>query len=451
MALGPGTILAQKYRLEARVASGGMGSVWSAVDVQLDRRVAVKLIVESMSDLPDVRARFLREAQAAGKLKSPYVVQVLDYGLEGSTPFMVLEWLDGEDLGRRLKRVGRLPLGEVAALLKQLGKGLRRAHEAGLVHRDIKPPNLFLVRHDEDETLKILDFGIAKGASIKAGEDTTTGVVVGSLRYMSPEQARGLRGVDHRAVVWSVGVVVYQALTGALPFEGEGDADLLVKLCTEQAKLPSARDPELARFDPFFARCFDRDIEKRFANIDDLVVELHRTAGLELPPPRVQDPTQSFDPTTSGEFSASSRSRGAITADPIQATLRGSSVSLKPRAPLKSWAIFGGALGVVLAVGALIVLTERAGDGTKSAANEAIGDARAAAAPTAEPGPSTTVTAVAEATATAAPSTSAPSASASTADPSATSVAAGAPPGAAPRTPPRPGGAKRPAIPTNPY
>ncbi|NUO53800.1 MAG: serine/threonine protein kinase [Polyangiaceae bacterium] len=263
-----------------------MGSVWSAVDLQLDRRVAVKLIVESMSDLPDVRARFLREAQAAGKLTSPHVVQVLDYGLEGATPFMVLEWLEGEDLGRRIKRAGRLPIAEVATLLRQLGKGLRRAHEAGLVHRDIKPPNLFIAVNDGDETLKILDFGIAKGAAVSGGDDTKTGVVVGSLRYMSPEQARGLRTVDQRADLWSVGVVLFHAITGALPFQGESDADLLVKLCTEQARSPSSIAPELARFDAFFARVFDRDIEKRCQTIDDLVFEFLRAADLETPQPR---------------------------------------------------------------------------------------------------------------------------------------------------------------------
>jgi serine/threonine-protein kinase len=450
MALGPGAVLAQKYRLEARIASGGMGSVWSAVDQQLDRRVAVKLIVESMSDLPDVRARFLREAQAAGKLTSPHVVQVLDYGLEGATPFMVLEWLEGEDLGRRIKQSGRLPVGEVATFLRQLGKGLRRAHDAGLVHRDIKPPNLFIARNDGDETLKILDFGIAKGAAVSGGDDTKTGIVVGSLRYMSPEQARGLRTVDQRADLWSVGVVLFHALTGALPFQGESDADLLVKLCTEQARTPSSIAPELAHLDPFFARVFDRDIEKRFQTIDDLVFEFHRAADLEPPRPRPPEAPRPLDGALAVESSANGSSRGGVTADPIQATLRGSSVSLRPRAPLGKWAVVGGALGATLAVGGLVMFVQGRGKDTASppaTVDESRGAAASPALPPSSPqvdavGAASAVSTAAEVAATTAPSTAA------------TAKERSAPPATAPAGAGRPAtrpAAKRPAIPQNPY
>jgi len=427
-----------------------MGSVWLAVDEQLDRRVAVKLIVDSMADLPEVRTRFLREAQAAGKLRSPYVVQVLDYGVDGSTPFMVLEWLEGEDLNQRLKRCGRLSPVEIAKLLRHLGKGLRRAHDADLVHRDIKPPNLFIARHDDEETLKILDFGIAKGGSVtSSGDNTKTGVVVGSLRYMSPEQARGLRAVDHRADVWSVGVVTFQALTGALPYEGEGDADLLVKLCTERPRRASDVDPGFGGYDAFFERCFDRDIEKRFDRVEDLVVAFHRAAGLEEPAASsISFASQSSQPEGvealaasdgAGAGSAPGARGDGITADPVHPTLRGSTLSLRPRRPLRTWALIGSGLAATATVVALIAGARE----PAPAVVDSVRGAPAAPSPTAthEPSVSAAVAPPATAEPAAVASASASSSPASSASAPATKAAAK----------PGPAGPRRPAIPENPY
>src|SRR5262249_23753605 len=158
--------------------------------------------------------RFEREAKACARLKSPNIIQVHDYGIEDGTPYIVMELLDGEDLGTRLERVGQLHPAAAAPIAFQIARGLRTAHEAGIIHRDLKPGNIFLCRHQDDELAKVLDFGIAKSVGdAQIGDSTTTGAVVGSPHYMSPEQARAKKELDARTDLWSFGVILYRALT----------------------------------------------------------------------------------------------------------------------------------------------------------------------------------------------------------------------------------------------
>jgi serine/threonine-protein kinase len=279
MDLGPGTIVGQKFRLEAPLAGGGMGSVWLARHVTLGSRIAVKFI--SATDANDVaRARFEREARAASRISSPHVVKILDYGVDDRTPFIAMELLSGEDLSQRLAREGRLDLRAVARLMSQVTKGLGLAHAEGIVHRDLKPSNIFLARSGGEEIAKVLDFGVAKTTRASlSGESTATGTLVGSPEYMSPEQARALP-LDHRSDIWSLGVVAFFALTGERPFAGKSFGDTMVKICSDE--IPSARSfvshlPEA--LDDFFARALSRNPDGRFSAVAEFAEELEAIAS----------------------------------------------------------------------------------------------------------------------------------------------------------------------------
>jgi serine/threonine-protein kinase len=283
-----GNVIAGRYRLERELARGGMGSVFAAHDTKLRRSVAIKLLVShtTLSSLT-ARRRFEREAMAVAQLQSTHIVQVYDYGVEDDCPYMVMELLYGEDLRSRLNRRKRLGLEEAGRILIQTAKGLSVAHAAGIVHRDLKPGNIFLVRDRDDEIAKVLDFGVAKDVTqaSELDQDTKDGSILGTPRFMAPEQARGIRTVDHRADLWSLGVILFRALTGQLPFDGPTAADLIVKLCTNDA--PSARElaPDLPpEVDAFFAQALARDPDRRFATARELALAFTRLAPVSLPP-----------------------------------------------------------------------------------------------------------------------------------------------------------------------
>ncbi|WP_437667190.1 protein kinase domain-containing protein [Sorangium sp. So ce1182] len=196
MHIAPGSIVGGKYRIERPLSQGGMGSVWVARHATLGSPVAVKFMAPTLAAVPSFVARFEREARIAANLQSPHVVHVQDHGIDDGHPYIVMELLRGEDLDHRLRRVRRLSLPDATRILMQAGKALRRAHEASLVHRDLKPGNIFLARVEDEEVVKILDFGIAKDMGGRPmTEVTRTGEVLGSPYYMSPEQVRGERDV----------------------------------------------------------------------------------------------------------------------------------------------------------------------------------------------------------------------------------------------------------------
>ena len=290
MSIGAGTVIAGRYRIERPLSQGGMGSVWVAHHLQLQRLVAIKLMEPSLAATAEGRSRFELEAQAAAQLHSRHVVQIHDYGVEGGTPYIVMELLTGEDLGTRLKRVRRLPLPAVALIFSQIAKALRKAHEAGIIHRDLKPANIFLARDDEDEVVKVLDFGIAKQTGARTTtEATATGVVLGSIHYTSPEQARGTRGLDHRSDLWSLGVIAFRALVGQLPFTGN-PIDVIVKVCVEPIPRASSLEPTLGPdVDAFLLRALERNPDARFQSARELAAALAILAGpgARLPQPSI--------------------------------------------------------------------------------------------------------------------------------------------------------------------
>ncbi|HEY3494627.1 MAG TPA: protein kinase [Polyangiaceae bacterium] len=247
----PGMLVGGKYRLERMLGEGGMGSVWAAHNVALDSAVAIKLIRGDVNR-EDMSLRLLQEARAAAKLGHPAIVRVFDIGqTERGEPFIVMELLEGESLGDRLHRDWRLSAVDAVKLLLPIADALRAAHAKGIVHRDIKPDNIFLVSDGATCQSKLVDFGIAKLEQRElATHQTERGVVVGSPDYMSPEQARGEEDIDFRSDVWAFCVVVYQAISGNAPFTGANYNALLRAIVEDDP--PSlldraAGDAELAK------------------------------------------------------------------------------------------------------------------------------------------------------------------------------------------------------------
>jgi eukaryotic-like serine/threonine-protein kinase len=277
-----GSTIGGKYLLEAPLAGGGMGAIWAAHHVGLESPVVVKFMLSELSGDVLAQARFEREARAAAQLRSPHVVQILDYGVEAGTPYIAMERLQGEDLRARLRAVGRLSLRAASELLTQAAKGLKLAHDAGIVHRDLKPSNLFLARVGDEEIVKILDFGIAKQTStMLIGEQTASGQLVGSPHHMSPEQARG-GIVDHRSDLWSLAVVLFEAVSGQRPFSGDHVGNVIASICADPLPAPSSFAPDLpAAVDRFFARAMARDPAERFATARAMAEAF--SALLELP------------------------------------------------------------------------------------------------------------------------------------------------------------------------
>ena len=278
---------AYEHRLIGR---GGMGAVWEGRHASLGTRVAIKFIDSEYANSQDARQRFIVEARAAATIQSKHAIQIFDHGVtEEGRPYIVMELLVGEPLDNRLKRLGRLSLADTARIIQQVCRALHRAHESGIIHRDLKPENIFLVNHpdDDDEIAKVLDFGIAKiktaPGAMGVSSATKTGTLLGTPFYMSPEQARGLRNVDHRSDLWALGVIVYRCITGVLPFDGESLGDLLVKLCTAPIPLPSRAAPDISpQLDGWIVRALDREPEMRFQSAHELSDSLSFVAGVSV-------------------------------------------------------------------------------------------------------------------------------------------------------------------------
>ena len=268
-------VLANRYRLERQLGKGGMGSVWLAEHLALRSWVAVKLMDPAIAATPEGAERFRREAQAAASLRSAHVVQVLDYGVHESTPFLVMELMHGESLAGCLEREKRLTPERTLAIITQVARALGRAHAAGIVHRDLKPDNVFLVKEDDQELVKILDFGIAKTPPSQfGGMETRTGVTMGTPYYMSPEQVEGKRAVDFRTDLWAMAVITSECMTGVRPFDGSTFGELLLNICARPIAPPSSQGLLLPGFDAWFAKATSRDAEQRFASAQELAATL---------------------------------------------------------------------------------------------------------------------------------------------------------------------------------
>ncbi|MBL8716729.1 MAG: serine/threonine protein kinase [Myxococcales bacterium] len=276
----PGEVIAGKYRVDGELGAGAMGVVLSGHHLLLQRPVALKVLRQASASRPVVVARFLREARAALSIQSAHVVRVMDVGtLDGGAPFMVMEHLDGEDLGQLLARRGPLPVGEAVGYVLQACDAVAEAHQRGIVHRDLKPANLFLTRRADGRALiKVLDFGISKATLGEAERDlglTESAAILGSPIYMSPEQVRDSKSVDARADVWALGVVLYRLTSGAAPFEGSTFSSLCAAIAADPPVPLRERFPAVpAALDAVVTRCLEKDPAARFPDVSALAAAL---------------------------------------------------------------------------------------------------------------------------------------------------------------------------------
>ncbi len=259
------------------LGAGGMGAVWLADHGGLKTRVVVKFMLTGLDTSESARIRFSREAAAAAQVKSPHVVQMLDHGVsDDGVPFIVMEHLEGHDLGDEIEKSGALEPGKVVAIVGQVAKALTKVHAAGFLHRDIKPDNIFLCAGEDDVFVKLLDFGIAKSSTLESEDgsldgETKTGQVVGTPFYMSPEQVTAQKVIDHRSDLWSLGVVAYQALTGQRPYDGPSFGALAVKIATGSPPKPTEVNPALpVALDAWFAKACARSAADRFASAKEM-------------------------------------------------------------------------------------------------------------------------------------------------------------------------------------
>ena len=280
----PNQILDGRYRLIRVIGCGTFGTVWCAEHLALSSLVAVK-VLEAVSLVGEVQHRFMREARAAATLRSPHVVQILDCGMDGETPYIVMELLEGESLDHRLARLGRLSVAETERVIRHISRAVERAHEAGIIHRDLKPGNVFIQANDGDEVAKVLDFGIAKRENVStdraAGGLTPAGVLIGTPNYMSPEQVRGDPDLDSRTDIWSLGVIAYECLIGRAPFDGESITDVLSAIFDQNQPVPSKHGAVPDGFDEWFARACSPDPAQRFATAKQAAESLALVCGVE--------------------------------------------------------------------------------------------------------------------------------------------------------------------------
>jgi serine/threonine protein kinase/O-acetyl-ADP-ribose deacetylase (regulator of RNase III) len=299
--MNAGDYVTPAVRLIGELRSGGMGTVWLAEHQALDTRVAVKLMKPEHEANAEMVERFRREARVTARIRSPHVVQMLDFGnTAGGTPFLVMELLDGETLRDRIRRLGSLPFREVIHVVVQTANALGAAHALGVVHRDVKPDNIFLIDVGGEPFVKVLDFGLVKPPKGTFPPLTDPRQSMGTFAYMSPEQSVSAGDVDHRADVWALSVVAYEALTGRMPFPGETPIAQVLAMHNGGMTLPSTIRPGLpAEVDAWAGRAFQKDLEQRFGSVYELAHALAAAmtaasvttgSAAGAPPPDLQTP-----------------------------------------------------------------------------------------------------------------------------------------------------------------
>jgi serine/threonine-protein kinase len=276
LCIPPGTVIGRKYRIDHLIAEGGMGIVYRGWHLGLEQPVAIKVVLSEYANHPRSVARFLSEARAMAQMRGAHVARVLDTGyLESGSPYMVLEYLVGRDLRTVLGAEGPLPLTRAVEYVLQACEAMAEAHGLGIVHRDLKPDNLFLHQlPDGTEVLKVIDFGIFVQVDVERGS-TLQGQSLGSPRYMAPEQITSPEAVDARADIWSLGIVLFELLTNAVPFDAESMARTCCLVLTEEpTPLGVLRRDLPPEFEQLVGRCLRKRREERFANVQELAEAL---------------------------------------------------------------------------------------------------------------------------------------------------------------------------------
>jgi serine/threonine-protein kinase len=282
-----GRSLAGRYRVDRKLGEGGMGAVYAGEHLLIQRPVAIKILHPQLATNADLVRRFLNEARAVTAIRHENIVDVTDMGqLEDGTLFMILELLEGRDFAAAIERGGPLPFVRVLHILDQMCAALEVAHERGIVHRDLKPENVFLIRRGDDpDFVKILDFGIAKILEGDSGVRTKTGLAMGTLHYMPPEQVQAGKDLDHRADIYALGVILFRALGGTFPYDGDTMAVLLSRILLDPVPpLRTVRPDAPVELEAVVTRCLAKRASDRFASCRELRAALRKVAqGLSQP------------------------------------------------------------------------------------------------------------------------------------------------------------------------
>jgi len=357
-----------RYQIVRKLGDGGMGAVYEGLHTVIKRRVAIKVLHPQFAKNPEIVARFHREAEAATSIGHPNIVEVTDMGtFDDGSAYMVLEFLDGRDWSHDIENDGPQSLGKTAQILTQVCDALQAAHGKGIVHRDLKPENIFLIeRSGNPNFVKVVDFGISK--IVDAGPEsaghslTQTGTALGTPYYMAPEQCQGKKDIDHRADIYSLGVILFQALTAQYPFDDESYPMLVLKICTEQPPLLSTFRPDLPpQLQGILHAMLAKNRDNRFANVSELKAALAPYVGETAAPVLAENA-----PSTAarGPSVLHGPSAGTPSSSPTgTAYLPNNSGTGPGMTPYPLQAQGGGNRGLILAVAAMLGLIVAGGIG----------------------------------------------------------------------------------------
>jgi serine/threonine-protein kinase len=406
-----GRVLSERYRIVRKIGEGGMGCVYQAEHALIEKKIALKVLFQDLTRRADLVARFLQEAKSASRIGHENVIDISDFGQSpDGLVFIAMEYLDGQDLGKLLKKVGAMHWERVRPILMQIAKGLRAAHGNGIIHRDMKPENVYLIQREaRPDFVKVLDFGIAKVINDDAGGPalTQTGMIFGTPEYMSPEQAQG-SPPDHRVDIYAVGCIMYHMLTGSVPFMADNFMGILTKHLLEAPVPPRVRRPDLDILPDVEAICLramEKDRDKRYPDMDAFYRACGGAGDLTFEPSQVFVPPRL--PKASLKYptlaAASAEARASMTAVAVPGTFEDErpgrpdvtpAGSRTPKVKVKGKVMMLGliAAGVVLAIGVAVLALRSPGGGTAGAGPAAalVKAATVTPAPTPAPVPSAT-------------------------------------------------------------